>query len=206
VFGLKKKSESGPAGESVEAARARPEAETTAQERGAKKGPTPKRKDQVAARQRPLVYADRTKAKAADRERRAQEQANIRLGMQTGDERFLMPRDRGPQKRFARNFADRRTSIAEFFFPIVIVFFIASIGFSAALGYQGQAYATIAMYAVFLVVAIDMFFAWRALKKAVLAKFGSVERGVLWYGTFRTMQMRFMRQPKPQVKRGADID
>jgi hypothetical protein len=51
-----------------------------------------------------------------------------------------------------------------------------------------------------------MFITWKMLKRAVLRKFGEVERGVLWYGTFRTIQMRFMRQPKAQVKRGAKLD
>ena len=74
------------------------------------------------------------------------------------------------------------------------------------LGLAGQAYATIAMYVVIIIVVIDMAFTWRGLKKRIVAKFGTPERGVLWYGTFRTMQMRFMRQPKAQVKRGADID
>lgn len=198
MFGLKKTTETPAVEESVE--------ETQARLDGAKKGPTPKRKDQVAARQRPLVAADRAQAKVADRQRRADDQAKIRQGMATGEEKFLLPRDRGPQRRYARNFADARTCFAEFFFPFVIVFFIVSIGFSPLLGLQGQAIATISMYIIFALVAADMFVTSRMLKRRLVAKFGSTERGVIWYGTFRTMQMRFMRQPKPQVKRGAKID
>jgi hypothetical protein len=59
---------------------------------------------------------------------------------------------------------------------------------------------------VILILIVDMFITWTMLKRAVLRKFGEVERGVLWYGTFRTIQMRFMRQPKAQVKRGAKLD
>lgn len=180
--------------------------ETQARLSGAKSGPTPKRKDQVAARQRPLIAADRTQAKVIDRQRRAEAQEKIRQGMATGEERFLLPRDRGPQRRFARNFADARTCLAEFFFPIIILFFIVSIGLSPLLGYTGQLATTFSMYGVILVIAVDMFITWRALKKRLLAKFDSIERGVLWYGTFRTLQLRFMRQPKPQVKRGTKLD
>lgn len=201
MFGLKK-SEKTASGETPEQTQERLDSEVS----GAKKGPTPKRKDQVAARQRPLVSADRAQAKVNDRQRRAAEQEKIRIGMATGQEQYLLPRDRGPQRRFARNFVDRRTCLAEWFFPIVIVFFIVSIGFSGLLGIQGQAVATIAMYVVFLLVAIDMFITSRMLKRAILAKFGAPERGVIWYGTFRSMQMRFMRQPKAQVKRGESID
>lgn len=199
MFGAKKnQSEAAPVEESVE--------ETKARLDGAKGTPTPKRKDQVAARQRPLVAADRTQAKANDRQRRAEQQEKIRRGMATGEEHYLLPRDRGPQKRYARNFADARTCLAEFFFPIIIVFFIVSIGFSSMIGLQGQMITTFLMYGIILIVALDMFITWRSLKKRLVGKFGTVERGVLWYGTFRTMQMRFMRQPKAQVKRGADID
>ncbi|RKW71149.1 DUF3043 domain-containing protein [Galactobacter caseinivorans] len=198
MFGLKKQNAMPEADESVE--------ETQARLNGAKSAPTPRRKDQVAARQRPLIASDRTQAKANDRQRRAEQQDRIRRGMATGEEQFLLPRDRGPQRRFARNFADARTCIAEFFFPIIILFFIVSIGLSPLLGYQGQLATTFSMYGVLLLVAIDMFFTWRALKKRLLTKFDSVERGVLWYGTFRTLQLRFMRQPKPQVKRGTKLE
>jgi len=36
------------------------------------------------------------------------------------------------------------------------------------------------------------------------AKFGAdkVERGLVWYGATRSMQIRRVRLPKPQVKRG----
>lgn len=192
MFGMKKRNESP----------VQPQETQEVRSDGAKKGPTPRRKDQVAARQRPLVPADRSQAKELDRKRRQEEAAKVRIGMQTGDERYLMARDRGPQKRFARNFADARTCLAEFFFPIIILFFIVSIGFSPLIGAQGQIYTTFIMYAVLLIVILDMAVTWFSLKRALVARFGEVERGVLWYGTFRTMQLRFMRQPKQQVKRG----
>lgn len=196
MFGMKKRSES-PV----------PEPESPEEHPvGAKKGPTPRRRDQVAARQRPLVPADRSQAKELNKKRRAEEQARVRRGMQTGEEQYLMPRDRGPQKRFARNFADARTCIAEWFFPIIILFFILSIGLAGVIGAQGQLVTTFSMYAALLIVAIDMFITWQTLKRRLTRKFGQIDRGVLWYGTFRTVQLRFMRQPKPQVKRGAALE
>jgi hypothetical protein len=39
------------------------------------------------------------------------------------------------------------------------------------------------------------------MKSRMEKKFGSVERGVRWYAMMRTLQMRFMRMPKPQVGR-----
>mgnify|MGYP005982516891 CR=1 FL=1 len=201
VFGSKKKQNEAPAPQVTP-----PEELSDRKADGSKKGPTPRQRDQVAARQRPLVSANRSEAKARDRQRRAEEQAKIRRGMQTGEEQYLTARDRGPQKRFARNFADARTCLAEFFFPVILLYFIVAIGFSSMLSPSGQVTTTLMMYVVILILIVDMFITWRALKKAVIAKFGEVERGVLWYGTFRTIQMRFMRQPKAQVKRGAKLD
>jgi len=32
-----------------------------------------------------------------------------------------------------------------------------------------------------------------------------MEKGLGWYSAMRTIQMRFMRLPKPQVRRGAKV-
>ena len=42
------------------------------------------------------------------------------------------------------------------------------------------------------------------VKQLAKAKFGDgkVEKGLGWYGAMRIVQMRFLRLPKPQVKRG----
>ena len=44
----------------------------------------------------------------------------------------------------------------------------------------------------------------RGLKKGLVARYGTVERGVVWYGVMRGMQFRKLRLPKPQVRRGDD--
>ena len=65
-----------------------------------KKGrPTPSRKEQVAARRRPIVGADRGAAKTADREAAAELRARQREAMRTGDEKYLPIVDKGPQRR-----------------------------------------------------------------------------------------------------------
>ena len=42
------------------------------------------------------------------RERRTEQNAQMREGMKTGDERYLPQRDKGPVKRFIRDFVDSR--------------------------------------------------------------------------------------------------
>ena len=44
--------------------------------------------------------------------------------MRTGDERYLPARDKGPVKRFIRDYVDARLSIAEFLLPLLIVIMV----------------------------------------------------------------------------------
>ena len=41
--------------------------------------------------------------------------------MRTGDERYLPPRDKGPVKRFIRDFVDSRFSFIELMIPLLLV-------------------------------------------------------------------------------------
>jgi hypothetical protein len=68
---------------------------TTAARVGAKNRPTPKRRDQEAARKQPLVVTDRKAARNTDRAKRREAMAKQRRAMLTGDEAHLPPRDKG---------------------------------------------------------------------------------------------------------------
>lgn len=174
--------------------------ETKARLDGPKGIPTPKRKDQEAARQRPLVGG--TVSKDQERNRRAEAQRQIRIGMQTGDERYLMPRDKGPQKRYARAFIDARTSLGEVLLFVVLLFLVISFAMTAVMTPQMQSIIVLVMWAFLALVIVDAFWATRQLKRRLVEKFGGAERGVLWYSAMRALQFRKMRQPKPQVARG----
>ena len=81
---------------------------------GAKNRPTPKRRDQEAARKRPLVVTDRKQARSQDREKRREAMSRTRQAMLTGDESGLPPRDKGPVRRYIRDYVDARRNLAEF--------------------------------------------------------------------------------------------
>ena len=163
-----------------------------------KTGPTPKRKDQEAARKRPLVPDDRKAAKAAQRQAVSEQRAKMRIAMETGDERHMPYRDRGPQKRFARDYVDARYGIGEWLMLIVLVFLVLSfIPIQALISAT-----TILMLATVGLVVLEGFWVNRKLKNELERKFGVVEPGVRWYGTMRAMQLRRLRLPKPQVRRG----
>ena len=165
---------------------------------GKKGRPTPTRKEQEAARRRPLIPADRKAAKAesrqAERERRAQAQA----GMAAGDERYLGPRDAGPQRRFARDWVDSRFNIGEY----VLVVMLAVIVF-LFLPVQSVALTLIwVVYGYIALCVLDAVVTTQRMHAAMRRKFGTVQRGTRWYAAMRTFTIRRLRLPKPQVRRG----
>jgi hypothetical protein len=164
----------------------------------AKGRPTPSRKEQEAARRRPLVPEDRKAAKAQSREASREQRLRAQAGMAAGDERFLGPRDRGPQRRFARDWVDSRYSVGEY---LMIVALLAI----AVLLFPNQnvaLYGVYVIWALMIVAILDAFLMSGRMKKAVQAKFGTVEPGVRWYAAMRSFTLRRLRLPKPQVKRG----
>ena len=84
--------------------------------------PTPKRKEAESKRKvsslAPIVTKDQKRAsKAQAREDRlAQRAAYLR-----GEESALPLRDRGPARRFVRNYVDSRRSTGEYFLPTIFV-------------------------------------------------------------------------------------
>jgi len=160
--------------------------------------PTPTRAEQEAARKRPLV-ADTKEAKARQKADVAAQRERARIGMAAGDDKYLPARDKGPQRRFVRDFVDAGWNVGEFVMPLMILVIVVTFLNIAMV----QVYAFAALWLYILLVIIDMVFtSWR-IKRAARRKFGDrMEKGLGWYGAMRTIQMRWMRLPKPQVKRG----
>jgi hypothetical protein len=195
VFGRKKEAPS--AQEIVDQQAAAASARDGASGKGA---PTPKRSAQVAARKRPLVPEDRKASKAAERVAMQDQRLKMRQAMDTGDERFLPLRDKGPQKRFARDYVDARFSLGEYLMFGALVFVVVSLLVPASS--EQMVYVLGGFWVMFLAVFVDVLILFRKLKTRLAAKFGEVERGTVWYGSMRSLQFRKLRLPKPLVKRG----
>lgn len=167
---------------------------------GAKNRPTPKRRVQEAKNRRPLVASDRKRAKEIDRQQR-REQANLtRQAMMTGDDRHLPPRDKGPVKRFIRDYVDARWSIGEFLLPVMVVVLLLSF-------VKIPAVATaifIAVYGMALIGIFDAVVTWRKIKAQLIEKLGpdAELKGGAMYAAMRMFQIRRTRMPRPQVSRG----
>ena len=160
--------------------------------------PTPKRKEAESKRKvsslAPIVTKDQKRAsKAQAREDRvAQRAAYLR-----GDESALPSRDRGPARRFVRNYVDSRRSTGEYFLPTIFVVLVFTLIPNPII----QIGAIVLMYAMLLVAVIDGIVLSRKIKKEVEAQFtGTETKGLGMYAWLRSTQMRRLRAPHPQVK------
>jgi len=210
--------ESGAVEASVEDDAAAREATATAP----KGRPTPKRSE--AARKRgPVAPAPMTAAEARKRrkelggpklskeERKAEKltrraaMSERREKMMAGDDAYLLPRDKGPVRRYVRDIVDSRRNVLGLFMPaaLALVFVMLSVP-----SLKVQQMLSPAMLALVLIMAIDGVMVGRRVNKAVDAKFpDNVESG--WklgiYAASRASQLRRMRAPRPQVDRGDKI-
>lgn len=177
---------------------------TTTPSQGTGKGhPTPSRKEAEAANKRPLVPTDR-KAAAKDARTKARIQRDLEYkAMQTGDERHLPARDRGPVRRYARDYVDARWSLGEFFMPVAAGFLVLA-AVSTRLNVAMFTIVTLALYVYVIASFIDGFILWRGLRKRLVAKFGiaAIPKGLATYAALRAFQLRPTRLPKPQTKHG----
>ena len=164
---------------------------------------TPKRKDAVAATKvnsitAPVTKADRSKNRDALKAARAE----ARAAYMRGDESAMPARDRGPVKRFVRDYVDSRRSLGEYFLPLMIFILVLTLIPSAEI----RLFAILFMYAVMLYSILYGFFVSKKIKTLVAEKFpGESTKGLGLYGWLRSTQMRRLRAPAPQKKLGDSV-
>jgi hypothetical protein len=166
---------------------------------GGKGRATPTRAQaQAAARARAKGPQDKKSAARAQRERRSASNARMREGMRSGDERYLSTRDKGPVRRFVRDYVDARLSMAELLLPLLIIIMISQ-AFAPRVS-NGLWSATI------LLVALDTSLLVFRLRRELRRRFADeVVKGAVGYGILRSLQLRFLRLPKTKVKLGAKL-
>jgi hypothetical protein len=167
---------------------------------GAKGRPTPTRKEaQAAARERSRTTLDKKTAQKVQRSRRAEQNAKVREAMRTGDERYLPARDRGPVRRFIRNFIDSRITVVEFLLPLLIVIWVMQAsGNSSVVNISTALWIT-----TILVILVDTVWLLVRIRRAIHRQFPDESlKGITTYTLMRVVQIRPLRQPKPQVKVG----
>lgn len=180
-----------------------PPVDGTVDKPGGKGRPTPSRKEaEAAARARAKVPRTRKEMAQAQRAARVESSQKVRSAMKSGDERYFMPRDQGPVRRFIRDFVDHRFSFVELMIPLLIL--------TMVLGYSGnQRLAGIGntiMLGTLLLVIVDILVMRHRLRKELARRFpGESLKGTTYYAVMRSLQMKFMRLPKARVKIGQEL-
>lgn len=180
--------------------------------------PTPKRSDK---RRGPVAPAPMTAAEARARrkmmagpklsreERREQSaarraaMAERRERMMAGDERYLLQRDQGPVRRFVRDVVDSRRNLLGLFMPSALTLMFVMFAVP-----QLQLYMSPAMMVLMVLMIIDGLLLGRKVNKLADEKFpdNTESRWKLGlYAAGRASQLRRMRAPRPQVKRGSRV-
>ena len=162
--------------------------------------PTPKRSEaQTQRRRASSTPTDRKEATKRQREARRSDLVRQREALATGDERYLPARDKGPVRRFVRDFVDSRFCIAEYFLPLAVIILILSVIQIKNI----QNISLLLWLGVIVLIVVDSIGLAFRLKKQLAERFPDTpKRGAVAYGLMRTLQMRRLRLPKPQVKRG----
>ncbi|EFE69949.1 integral membrane protein [Streptomyces viridosporus ATCC 14672] len=162
--------------------------------------PTPKR-SVAQSQRRSVANTSMTRKEAAKRQREERRAAleRQRQALASGDERYLPARDKGPVRRFARDFVDSRFNIAEYFLPMAVVILVMSMIQVPAL----QNASLLLWLVVIVMIVLDSIVTGFRLRKQLTERFpDDNRRGAVAYALMRSLQMRRLRLPKPQVKRG----
>jgi hypothetical protein len=165
--------------------------------------PTPSRKEaEAAARARAKPPRTRKEQMAASRAGTGDSSQRVRQGMRNGEEKYLLARDKGPVRRFIRDFVDARFSIIELIIPLLVVTMVLGYSGSSALARFGNAL----LFGSIVLVVVDILFMRFRLRRQLAARFpDEPTKGTSYYAITRGMQMKFMRLPKPQVKIGQEL-
>jgi len=165
--------------------------------------PTPSRKEaEAAAKARAKPPRTRREQAAAQRATKGESSQRVRQGMRNGEEKYLLARDKGPVRRFIRDFVDSRFSFVELIIPLLVVTMVLGYSGNARLAGIGNAL----LFGSILLVVVDMLMLRFRLRRQLAARFPDEPvKGTTYYALTRAMQMKFMRLPKPKVKIGQEL-
>ncbi|WP_122976983.1 DUF3043 domain-containing protein [Actinoplanes teichomyceticus] len=148
--------------------------------------------------------ANRKEALKQLRQRQRAERAEASEGMRNGDEKYLLARDRGPERSLVRDLVDSRRTVGSFFIAGAVVVMVGSL-----IRNEVVVLASNLLWALLaLAVVVDSVLIARRIKRVIKERFPKTEQrlGSLYlYGIMRGLTFRRMRVPKPKVALGAKI-
>ncbi|MEU0571429.1 DUF3043 domain-containing protein [Nonomuraea sp. NPDC005983] len=168
--------------------------------------PTPKRRDAEGRRRQPVTAPkDRKEAYQQAKVRQAAERERARKGMLAGDERYFPARDKGPARKFARDWVDSRRLPSQYFLPFSLLILLATwVPWPADIRPIVLSYVITIGWPIMMIGVLftSVYVAWR-VKKLVAEKHPNESlRGVGFYAAMRALQIRKLRFPPPAVLPG----
>jgi DUF3043 family protein len=167
--------------------------------------PAPMTAAEARARRKLLAgpKLSRAERKAARIARRAK-MADRREGMMAGDDRYLLPRDQGPVRRFVRDLVDSRRNLLGVFMPSALGLMFFMLGIPPL-----SRYISLVMMVLMVLMLVDGLILTRKIGRRVREKFPDNTDNLLKLGLYaagRATQVRRMRVPRPQVRRGSRVN
>ncbi|GAA1880168.1 DUF3043 domain-containing protein [Pseudonocardia ailaonensis] len=174
--------------------------------------PTPKRRDAQTVRRGPAPPPPKTQREASrlakenrpSKDVRRAQAADRRARMDAGDDRVLLPRDRGPVKAYVRDVVDSKRHLMGLFMPLAVIVLISVLLPIPSI----QQYLSLFSLVVLAVMVGEGVLLGMRTTRAARAKFPE-ERisglGLGWYTFTRASQIRKLRVPKPKVQIGAPV-
>lgn len=194
--------------------------------------PTPKRRDQERAagvRSGPVAPPPRSgkeararrkaekqtlskeeykEARRREREAGRSARAVAQEKMMSGQEAFLLDRDKGPVKKWTRDWVDSKRFLSNYFMPMALVLLVVM--FVATLSPQLMLIPQYIAMVLVLVMFVEGTFIGVRANNAAKRHFGEdhPETGFKlgWYAYSRASQPRKLRAPRPQVEIGTPIE
>jgi hypothetical protein len=182
-------------------------ADSAAPGRATGKGrPTPRRREAQKRRTGPVAPPPRTRREAVRRmrEQGGDRRSEAREGMRAGDERYLTPRDRGPERRLVRDIVDSRRNAGVLFLLSAVVYFAGLLIPSA----QIKAAITALWLTVLILLVVDSALIGLRIRKLMRERFPDSNQrlsSLIFYGATRATMIRRWRMPKPAVDVGDAI-
>ena len=173
---------------------------------------TPKRRESESRRRGPAPPPPKTQREASklakqnrpDKDARRKAAADRRRRMDEGDDRVLLPRDRGPVRAYTRDIVDSRPHVIGLFLPLAALVVVAALVQVPMV----QQYLTLFTFLMLLVMIVEGVLLGFQVTRRVRAKFPQENVNAVmlgWYSFSRATQPRRMRVPKPKVQRGAQV-
>jgi hypothetical protein len=158
---------------------------------------TPKRSDGRRKPAKPMTKREMREKQRTDRQ-------EAMAGMRAGDERYLMARDKGPERALVRDVVDTRRTIGTWFFGLAFIVLLATGTGNQTFVLYGQ----LLWFIVGLGTIVDTVLICRKISKLIHERYpkSTVKpRSLYFYAFMRGITFRRLRMPQPRKKFGEAV-